>query len=108
MTQTCVVKSAYAKVFSPGPKFSEINGPGDQFSRNFGPPDQNFWRTKISVTDHERVEFLIQEIELTHVRYCYCEAEVRSSSACERSVRITFVHSIFEGSPSKEGFHGTR
>ena len=27
------------------------------------------------------VEFLIQEIiELTHVRYCYCEAKVRSSS----------------------------
>ena len=33
--------------------------------------------------------------------HCYCEAEVRSSS--ERSVRITFVHSIFEGNPSKEG-----
>ena len=26
---------------------------------------------------------------------------------CELSVRSTFVHSIFGGSPSKEGFHGT-
>ena len=30
---------------------------------------------------HVHIKFLIQEIiELTHVRYCYCEAEVRSSS----------------------------
>ena len=28
---------------------------------------------------HARVEFMIQE-EVTHVRYCYCEAEVRISS----------------------------
>ena len=29
---------------------------------------------------HERAKFLIQEnFELTHERYCYCEAEVRSS-----------------------------
>ena len=35
-------------------------------------------------------------IKLTRMRYCYCEAEVRGSSV-----------SIFEGSPSKEGFHGT-
>ena len=26
---------------------------------------------------------------------------------CGRSVHSTFAHSIFEGSPSKEGFHGT-
>ena len=30
---------------------------------------------------HVRVEFVVQEIiELTHVRYCYCETKVRSSS----------------------------
>ena len=56
---------------------------------------------------HARVEFLIQEIiELTHVRYCYCEAKVRSSSVIVVNVvclRIVF----FEGSPSKDGFHGT-
>jgi len=35
------------------------------------------------------------------MRYCYFEAKVRSSSV------NTFAHNIFEGSPSKEGFHGT-
>ena len=36
--------------------------------------------------------------------YCYCEAEVCSSSV---SIRSMFAHSIFKGSPSKEGFHRT-
>ena len=31
------------------------------------------------------------------MRYCYCEAKVRSSSVS------TFAHNIFEGSPSKRG-----
>ena len=46
----------------------------------------------------------IQEIIELHevVRYCYFEAKVRSSSVS------TFAHNIFEGSPSKEGFHGTQ
>ena len=35
------------------------------------------------------------------------ETEVRSSSVSVVSVGRTFVHSIFEGSPSKHGFHGT-
>ena len=49
-----------------------------------------------------RVEFLIQEMNeltVTHVCFCYFEAEMRSFS--------TFAHSIFEGSPLKEGFNGT-
>ena len=29
---------------------------------------------------HVRIEFVVLEIELTHVRYCYCETKVRSSS----------------------------
>ena len=34
------------------------------------------------------------------------EAKVHSSSV-SIVLRSTFAHSIFEGSPSKEGFHGT-
>ena len=35
----------------------------------------------MSLVGHELVKFLIQKIiELTHVRYCYCEAEVHSCS----------------------------
>ena len=41
------------------------------------------------------------------MHYCYCEAEVRSSSVSVVHVRSTFAHSIFESSPSKEGFHRT-
>ena len=56
---------------------------------------------------HARVEFLIQEIiELTHVRYCYCEAKVHSSSVIVVNV-VCLCIVFFEGSPSKEGFHGT-
>ena len=40
------------------------------------------------------------------MRYCYCEAEVRIAPVWG-SVRSTFVHSIFKGIPSKEGFHRT-
>ena len=50
---------------------------------------------------HARVKFLIQACIIATV-----EAEVRSSSV-SIVVRDTFAHSIFEGSPSKEGFHGT-
>ena len=56
---------------------------------------------------HERVKFLIQEIfELTHERYCYCEAEVRSSSVnivCVVRLRIEFLKAALQ----KEGFRGT-
>ena len=47
-----------------------------------------------------RVEFLTQE--LTHMRDCYCQAKVRSSSMSVVFVCM-FAHSIFECSPSKRG-----
>ena len=44
---------------------------------------------------HARIEFLIQEIiELTHVRYYYCEAKLRSSSvSVVYGVRLCIVFS---------------
>ena len=40
--------------------------------------------------------------------YCCCKAEVRSSGvSVVYTLHATFAHSIFEGSPSKEGFYGT-
>ena len=45
-----------------------------------------------------------------HVVICVRRGEISVASAlfqCGRSVHSTFAHSIFEGSPSKEGFHGT-